>query len=120
MKHFYISILIFVIILVSGVVSNIYVANTISYMYRLFEDFTDIEAVTIAEERKLSELKDEFYRQKNMLQLFINKEHIEEVEIDIIQLESAVKDMDTQQCKESSIEAAYTLRFIKENQVAFD
>ena len=35
-------------------------------------------------------IKDKFYKQKNMLQLFINKEHIEEFETSILLIEEAI------------------------------
>lgn len=120
MKHFYISLFLFISILAGGVFSNVYTQKIIDIMSLKAKNFCTVEAVSERNEEEIKMLKDNFYSKKDMLQLFINKEHIKEIEIDILLLENAVINKDADMCREQGIEIVILMSHLKDNLVASD
>ena len=86
MKNFYLALCMFIFIVFGSFASDIYVMNQLT-MYKSF--FTSINSADSATaEMRINLLKEKFEKQKNMLQLFINKEHIDSIETNIMLIEN--------------------------------
>ncbi len=120
MKHFYISLTIFAAIIICGVFSNAYVKDFSVEFYNYLEKFAYAETLTPQDNIEINIIKNEFFSKKNMLQFFLNKEHIQDIELDILLIEDAVKNNDAGLCRENSIHAVSNLIFLKESIFAVD
>ena len=107
MKSFKYSIIIFLSILIICVSSNVYVKKQISVFKNSFSQYNSSPA-------EIEILKNNFYKNKNMLRLFINKEHIRELETSILLYENYNAAGDISGCKELMIETMCLLSQIEE------
>lgn len=107
MKHFYISLAIFIAILTGGFFADRYTKNSAKRLYdqtrRLYQQATA---------EKVQRLKDDFYDKKNILRFFISAEHIEQLKTYIEFLEHYQSNSDREALQEICIEMAGTLENI--------
>ncbi len=120
MKHFYISICIFIFIIASSIYSNFYTNTVLGDLSRNLNHLTDITEITEQDTKRVIDTKNLFFSKKNMLHLFVNKEHIEKIELDLLQLENNIQHDEIESVRENSIDIITALKYIKENMVAFD
>ena len=112
MKNFYFSVILFIAILICSIASNIYVREQMN-MYSAY--FNSVLAETTADISTSTKIiKEKFYKQKNMLQLFINKEHIEDLEISIQLIEDAINKDNMVEQRETLIETICLVAHIME------
>lgn len=113
MKNFKLSLILFLLILSGSLLSNIYVKKQISFYST---------AITAIENKPafIENIKKRFYKQKNLLQLFINKEHIKELEVNILLIEKNIAAGETSDCKDLIIETVCLLSQIEEYMTAVD
>lgn len=107
MKHFYISLAIFIAILAGGFFADRYTKSSANRLYnqtcRLYQEATN---------DKVQQLKKDFYDKKNILRFFISAEHIEQLKTYIDFLEYYQNNSDTESLQEICIEMAGTLENI--------
>lgn len=120
MKHFRICIIIFISILTMSVFSYSFTKTQINHIYTAIEKYTDIQSLTSDDINTIKAVKDRFYDKKNMLQLFINKEHINHLETDILLLEDSIINNNAENCRENSIQALVILTQIQGYTLAID
>ena len=65
-------------------------------------------------------LKSDFYTKKDMLQKFINKEHINEIEKNILLIENAINNNELTECQNLSIETQCLITQIIDYTTAID
>ena len=118
MKNFYFSIVLFIVILIGSIASNIYVKEQMN-IYSAY--FKSIRAETPDDmDTNTKIIKQKFYKQKNMLQMFINKEHIQELEISILLIENAIDSGTISQNNETLIETICLVSHIMEYTTAIN
>ncbi len=120
MKNFYISVTVFLSIVVFGLCSNYFVNKFNMDITTDIENYKNITEFSENDIDKINNTKEKFFNQKDMLQLFINKEHIQDLEEDILMIEDAVKSNNADSCRESTISALSSLAFLKESIFAVD
>lgn len=120
MKHFYISIIIFITIVSGSIFSNTICSHILGELYNSVSVFRNIVYNDLNTETNINKISEIFYSKKNMLQLFINKEHIEEIEINICLLKNAVDNRDYEDCQQKSIEILTMLSFLDDSLTASD
>ncbi len=120
MKHFYISVFIFCFIIISSLYSNFYTNNILNSLYINLNNLTDIQELSAENINQVEKTKEIFFDKKNMLHLFVNKEHIEKLELDLLQLNSNVRNSEIESIRENTIDIITSIKYIKENLVAFD
>lgn len=120
MRHFVISFIIFFAILTITVFSHNYTKNIFQSINRKADLLTTAEKVSLEEYNTISDIKETFESKKNMLQLFVNKEHIKEIETNIKLLENAAVNNDIDACRTNSIEIVCMLEHIDDYLKAFD
>ncbi len=119
MKHLYICVIIFILIITTGFFTD-----------KMLKKELDILSVDVGKVAKIADvsqaetnmqiIKDRFYSKKNMLLLYVSKEHIRELETDILLMEEAVKSSDSNAVKESSIRIQTTASYSRRSLTAFD
>ncbi len=113
MKTFYYSLIIFITILIGSVLSDIYVKKQMLF-YKSY--ITGIETVdNSTSETRIEITKDKFSKQKNMLRLFINKEHINDIEKNILLMEYYCKNDEIEKNNETVIETIHMIEQVDEN-----
>ena len=118
MKNFYLSIVMFCTILAASVASNIYVKEQMNFYKAYFNSLMSKPVNEISYSTQT--VKEKFYKQKNMLQLFINKEHIEELETSILVIEDSIKQDELSNNHERLIETICLVAHITEYTTAIN
>ena len=118
MKNFYFSIILFIVILIGSIASNIYVKEQMNMYNSYFKSI--LSEAPIDTETHTNIIKQKFYKQKNMLQMFINKEHIQELEISILLIENAIDSGTVSQNNETLIETICLVSHIMEYTTAIN
>ena len=113
MKSFYYSLIIFISILISSILSDIYVKKQILFYKSNLIAIENVDNETSKTRIKIA--KEKFTKQKNMLQLFINKEHISDFEKNILLIEHYCQNDDIENNKEIIIETIHLINQIDEN-----
>ena len=96
MKHFYITVVIFIFIISVSVFSDRYIDKSVDEVTRKINNTENYEESV--ETKKL------FLSKKNMLRLFVNKEHIDLIELNFILLENRYHENDFDKVPEIRIE----------------
>ena len=104
MKHFIISLVLFAVILVSAFFSHTFTNNFIDLVRADSRPLTTVTKMENGTHQHMQNIKNRFYDKKNTLQLFLNKEHIQEIETKILLLESAVENEEYEAIRQNSIE----------------
>ena len=117
MKHFYICLIIFTIIVSAGFTTDIILKKEFSgisasarKIYAQYEKNNDKAEVEV--------IQNNFYDKKNMLLLFTSKEHIKELETEILLLENAVKYDDMQSAKDAAVKIDIACMYSKRSLTA--
>ena len=110
MKRFYISLIIFISVLATGFVSDRFRSNELDYIQAYTQKIINTEDNNRAF-MQAKNLKDSFYSKKNMLLLIISKEHIKNLENDILIMENALKNGDRDTAAESAIQIQVTASY---------
>ena len=113
MKNFKLSLLLFSVILTGSLISNLYLEHQIRFYTTSIMTIENMPAF-------ISEIKEKFYKQKNILELFINKEHINNLELNILLLEKNIAAGEISDCKDLIIETVCLLSQIEEYMTAVD
>ena len=92
MKNFYIALILFITILSASISGDIYIKRQMMNYSIGFKALNNLDASNA--QNRISIMKNKFYKQKNMLRLFINKEHINNLETNIMLLENNVSQSD--------------------------
>ncbi len=114
MKNFYFSIILFVLIISGALISNSYIQKTLDYYKEVFLSVVTADIISETEILSVSRAKETFSGQKNMLQLFVSKEHIKDIETNILLIENYLYEDELMDCKEKSIEIISVINQIKE------
>jgi len=119
MKHLYICVTIFILIITTGIFTDKMLKKELDI---LSVDAEKIAVITDASQARtnIEIIKDKFYSKKNMLLLYASKEHIRELETDILLMEDAVQSDDMSSAKENSINIQINCAYIKRSLTAFD
>ncbi len=120
MKHFYIAILIFAIITAGSFAEARFVKQTFSMMDTRLNSIYKSEITDENFTSRLNNMKNIFYSKKNMLQMFVNKEHINDIELNILLLENAAKNNDIEECRSIALKINNSIAFICNSQTAID
>ncbi len=120
MKNFYFSLILFISIILASILCNFYINNSLYYYNICLEKIenNDKNIYTMTDEVTL--LKNDFYSKKDMLQLFISKEHINEIEKIILLIENAAYNNELAECRNLSIDAQCLISQIVEYTTAID
>ena len=110
MKRFYISLIIFISVLTTGFVSDRFRSNELDYIHAYAVKIINTED-NIRAFMQAKNLKDNFYSKKNTLLLIISKEHIKNLENDILIMENALKNGDRDTAAESAIQIQVTASY---------
>ena len=110
MKRFYISLIIFISVLTTGFVSDRFRNNELDYIQAYAGKILNTEDNNRAI-MQAKKLKDIFYNKKNTLLLIISKEHIKNLENDILIMENALKNGDRNTAAESAIQIQVTASY---------
>lgn len=114
MKHFYIALFLFLLIISTGIFSHIYIKNTI--------DIMTTQLYAVDNERtseSIDKLKTIFDNKKNMLVCFLNKEHINEIEFNIILLENRLNENNEENYTEIKLKIINDLNQLYETPIDF-
>ncbi len=114
MKHFYIALFIFLLILSTGFFSHRYIKNTVDDMtvqLEIIDDERTLESV--------NSLKKILNNKKDMLLCFLNKEHINEIEFNIVLLENRLKENNIENYNETKLKIINDLNQLCENPIDF-
>ena len=120
MKHFFLSLTIFIIILSGSFAAHIYTKNIVDDIDTLITPVTKSQQVSETDIRNTEKIKDIFEKNKDMLRFFVNKEHIQKVEISILLLDNAVQSGDRDKMRECGLEIASMLDHIESYLTAFN
>lgn len=118
MKHFYICIAIFLSIITASLFTDNMLKKELDIISVGAEKAAS--AVNRQAETEVAVVKERFYGKKNMLMLFASKEHIKDLETDILLMEDAVQSADMTATKENSINIQINCEYIKRGLTAFD
>lgn len=114
MKNYYFSLVLFFTILFSSFTSNMYLQKILADYKNTFSLIVSTENLTNYEIYLFDEISKRFQAQKNMLRLFVSKEHIKDIDTCISLIELHIDENDLQSCKEKSIEIICTVNQISE------
>lgn len=120
MKNFYFSIVLFIVIIAGSVFSNTFLRSELKIYEAVFGKIVNSEDVSKAEIESIENIKEKFYKQKNMLQLFISKEHIKDIESNILLIENSLLDDRLSDSKKECLEAITTIRQITDYLTSVD
>lgn len=120
MKNFYFSVILFFSILSGTFITNHYIQNNLNYYKDVFVSVVNTEKISETVIMSVSRAKETFFKQKNMLQLFVSKEHIKDIETDILLIENYLSEDQLMDCKEKSIEIISVINQIKEYMIKID
>lgn len=120
MRNYYFSLILFVSIILFCFACNIFTHSNLRSFQTKFEKFEKADYVTEALVNDCNSMKNEFYKEKNMLQLFVNKEHIKELEKNILLIENALINQDINECQKISIESLCLVHQIRDYTTAID
>ncbi|MBR5520817.1 MAG: hypothetical protein IKU54_02365 [Oscillospiraceae bacterium] len=114
MKHLYICLLLFITIVITGLIADRYIKKELNIISADVHSFIDNSDYNDKNMHITTEaIKKRFYDKKNMLLLFINKEHIQEIEKTISLMENAAYNTDIDEYQILSIELYYLCRHAK-------
>lgn len=118
MKHFYICVAIFL----SIITASLFTDNMLKKELDIISVSAEKTATAVSRqaETEIKVMKERFYDKKNMLMLFASKEHIKDLETDILLMEDAVQSEDITAAKENSINIQINCAYIKRGLTAFD
>jgi len=120
MKHFYAALIIFVFIISGSVFTHYHTKKRLSIIESQAKIFQTSESVTDLENQRIKNIKNYFYGKKNMLRLTVSKEHINNIELNILLIENSIRNEDFQSCQEKSIELTNTIHQIERYLTAID
>lgn len=120
MKNFYFSVILFILILSLSLFSNYFIKTNLGYFYNVFVSISETQDIGSKEIYSVTKLKENFSKQKNMLQLFISKEHIKDIETDILLIEHFLYENELSECKQTCIEAISVINQIAEYITSID
>ena len=112
MKHFYLCIVIFFIILAGGITADSLICKELDIV-SITSQKISAAGKTDRSETEIGIIKNRFYSKKNMLLLFISKEHLENLETEILLMENAFIENDYDKIKESSINITVIISYIR-------
>lgn len=113
MKHFYTALIIFIFIISLGFYSNIFLKTKTDI---LSEKIVMLDINSIDD---IATLKTYIENKKNMLQFFMNKEHINDIQLNINLMENRINENNTEKLQELKIETLILLNNIRENLIDF-
>ena len=119
MKHFYICIVIFFIIVFSGIITDCVVNRDLDKISAAANRISIAEDYEYGDSASLF-IKNQFYSKKNMLLLFVSKEHIKELETEILLLENALKNNDIQAITDAATKIQLNCYYARGSMSAFD
>ena len=119
MKHFYISLFIFATVIVTGFFADYTRKKEFDILCASAEQISVQPEIRQAE-IQVKSMKKRFYDKKNMLMLIRSKEHIKDIETDILLMEDAVQSGDMRTAKENSIRIQVTAGYSKRSLYSFD
>ena len=120
MKHFRICVAIYLFIIAGALASYLYTRNEIRQLIASIEKYNTVQTVSENDEITIKSIKNRFFDKKNMLQFFINKEHIHQLETNILLLENSILNNNADECRKNSLEALITLNQINDYTIAVD
>lgn len=120
MKHFIISVAIFLAVGAASVYSDVYTKRVFAQINEKAELLEEIEQVEPQHIYLADGIRDIFTQEKNMLRLFVNKEHIKEIDIHIELLEISAVSGNAEECRRTSVELTNTLQYILDYAKAFN
>ena len=94
MKIFRFSLILFLTIIISSVFCSFYIRDNLSFYNIYLKNIESIDKNIEIAKKEYTLLKSDFYTKKDMLQKFINKEHINNLETNIMLLENDVSQSD--------------------------
>lgn len=120
MKHFILSAIIFVVLLAGSFTAHMYTKSIVNEIEKVITPMTTTRQVTQRDIYGAEKIKDIFFENKKMLRFFVNKEHIQKVEISILFLDDAAKNGNRDKLRENSLEIASMLDHIEGYLTAFN
>ena len=120
MKHFYISVFIFSAVICLCFSEKVFIENTMNNMESKVNLLYKADIIDDTYMSRVNILKNYYFIKKNMLHIFVNKEHIKEIELNILLLETSAVNNDIESCKEKAVEIINMIEFITANQIAID
>ncbi len=120
MKNFYFSIVLFIVIIAGSVFSNAFLRNELKIYEAGFGKIINSEEISQTDIESIKNIKEKFYKQKNMLQLFVSKEHIKDIEANILLIENSLAEDRLSDSKEKCLEALTTIRQITDYLTSVD
>ena len=114
MKNYYFSLILFFSILSGALLTNTYLNKQLDSYIAKLEFVLNSENNTVQQKSTVNSFKKDFEKQKNMLRLFISKEHIKDIETNILLIQNSLEENNLSDCKEKSIETITTINQINE------
>lgn len=114
MKNYYFSLILFFSILSGALLTNTYLNKQLDSYKAKLEFVLNSEIITVQQKSTVNSFKTDFEKQKNMLRLFISKEHIKDIETNILLIQNSLEENNLSDCKEKSIETITTINQINE------
>ena len=120
MRHFHISLFIFTAIISTAFASFVFTSSEIKQINVSVQELCDKQEISENDIMTVKAIKKRFNDKKNMLRFFINKEHINQLESNIMLLENYAINSDAENIREKSIETIIILNQINEYSAAVD
>lgn len=118
MKNYYFSLILFFTVCLTAAVANSLASSEINRYIAALNLFSNITTITDSDRNRIADLKYEFENKKNMLRLIISKEHINNIETNILLIENNIKNDSIEDIQSKSLESIAILKQIKEYLVA--
>ena len=120
MRIFRFSLILFLTIIISSVFCSFYIRDNLSFYNIYLKNIESIDKNIEMAKKEYALLKSDFYTKKDMLQKFINKEHINEIEKNILLIENAINNNELTECQNLSIETQCLITQIIDYTTAID
>ncbi len=113
MKNFYYSLVFFSVILMGSIFSDVYTKKQIVQFKSYLNSIESADKETAL--FRIKTAKEEYFKQKNMLRLFISKEHIYDFEKNIIFIENHLENGNKEESHQIILETLLMLSEIDDN-----